>query len=49
MDKINRIIDETPYISELQKDFYKTMLAKRKEKILDFSLKKLRKLEKEKE
>ena len=49
MDKINRIVDETPYISELQKDFYKTMLAKRKEKILDFSLKKLRKLEKEKE
>lgn len=49
MDKINRIVDETPYISEFQKDFYKTMLAKRKEKILDFSLKKLRKLEKEKE
>ena len=49
MDKINRIVDETPYTSELQKDFYKTMLAKRKEKILDFSLKKLRKLEKEKE
>lgn len=49
MDKINRIIDETPYISELQKDFYKTMLAKRKEKILDFSIKRLCKLEKEKE
>lgn len=49
MDKINRIVDETPYISELQKDFYKTMLAKRKEKILDFSIKRLCKLEKEKE
>lgn len=49
MAKINNIIDETPYITDLQKTFYKTMLAQRKEKILDFSYDKLRKLEKSKE
>ena len=45
MDKINRIVEETPYIFELQKDFNKTMLAKRKERILDFTLQKLCNLE----
>lgn len=49
MIDINRIIDETPYITDLQKSFYKTMLLQRKEKILDFSFNKLRKLEKNKE
>lgn len=49
MAEINNIIDETPYITDLQKSFYKTMLAQRKEKILDFSYDKLRKLEKSKE
>ncbi len=49
MAEINNIIDETPYITDLQKTFYKTMLAQRKEKILDFSYDKLRKLEKNKE
>lgn len=49
MVEINNIIDETPYITDLQKTFYKTMLAQRKEKILDFSYDKLRKLEKNKE
>ena len=43
MTKIDRIIDETPFISELQKDFYKTVLAARKERILDYSLEKLEK------
>ena len=41
MEKINQLIDDTPIISQIQKDFYKTMLKIRKEKILDFSLKKL--------
>ena len=41
MEKINQLIDDTPIISQIQKDFYKTMLKVRKEKILDFSLKKL--------
>lgn len=43
LKKIDRIIDETPFISELQKKFYKTMLRDRKERILDFSLRKLEK------
>lgn len=42
MQKINALIDETPFISDLQKTFYKTMLTERKEKILDKSLRLLR-------
>ncbi len=45
MQKINALIDDTPFISDLQKDFYKTMLAERKEKILDKSLQLLRRRE----
>lgn len=41
MDAINNLIDETPYIDEVQKSFYKTMLLARKELILDFSYKKV--------
>lgn len=37
MKKINAIIKEMPFISDLQKRFYITMLERRKEKILDFS------------
>ena len=39
MDKINAIIESTPYISGIQKDFYRTMLAQRKAKILDSAIK----------
>ena len=49
MDAIFRIVDETPFISNLQKQFYKTMLRTRKERILDFAMEKLRKREKAKE
>lgn len=49
MDAICRIVDETPFISDLQKQFYKTMLQARKERILDFSMGKLREREKAKE
>lgn len=42
MKKIYEIIDNTPTITELQKEFYKTMLTARKERILDFSLNKLK-------
>ena len=35
MRAIHEMIDNTPYISDLQKAFYKTMLSERKEKILD--------------
>ena len=45
MEEINLIIDETPYITELKKKFYKTILMERKEKILDVSFEKLRKRE----
>jgi len=38
MAKIHTIIDETPFISDLQKRFYKTMVEKRKERILDYSI-----------
>ena len=41
VNKINKIVDETPFISNLQKKFYKTMLKERKERILDFSYQKL--------
>lgn len=46
MAKISCIIKETPFISDLQKSFYLTMLTKRKERILDFSLEVLNKMEK---
>jgi len=49
MNKINSLIDNTPYISELQKTFYKTMLRERKEKILDKSLQLLKKKERSKD
>lgn len=49
MQKIYTLIDETPFISELQKKFYKTMLAERKEKILDKSLQLLRRRERSQE
>lgn len=39
--KINAIIDEIPCINALQKEFYKTMINERKERIIDFSLNKL--------
>ncbi len=40
MDKIYEIIDNTEAISEIQKEFYKTMLSKRKKHILDFAAEK---------
>ena len=48
MRKTLEIVDETPFISDLQKEFYKTMLRERKERILDFSYKKLCKRERSK-
>lgn len=41
LEKIKRIVEETPFISELQKEFYITMLSKRKEMILDYAYNKL--------
>lgn len=45
LKKICAIINDTPYITDLQKAFYKTMLTERKEKIIDFAFQKLRKRE----
>lgn len=47
MNKIAELVNTTPYISDLQKRFYFTMLAERKEKILDKSLQLLLKSERE--
>ena len=38
MGKIKEIIDHTPFISDLQKKFYLTMLTERRTHILDFAL-----------
>lgn len=38
LDKINKIIEETPYISDVHKKFIQTIFKERKEKILDKAL-----------
>ena len=38
MEQIEKLVDETPFITDLQKQFYKTMLRERKIRILDYSL-----------
>ena len=38
MEKLNKIIEETPFIEPVQKEFYQIMLKERKEKILDYSM-----------
>ena len=40
MSKIKKLIHDTPFLSDLQQQFFLTMLAERKAKILDFSLEK---------
>lgn len=49
MSRIKEIIESTPFLSELQKRFYLTMLTERKTRILDYSLAALEKREKETE
>ena len=41
METINEIIDQTPYISDIRKSFYKEILRQRYEKILEYSFHKL--------
>lgn len=41
MEKIHAIIENMPFIEELQKRFYLTMLRERKARILDYALKRL--------
>lgn len=40
-EKINKIIEETPFISEIRKEFYKKILEQRYDKILKYSYEKL--------
>lgn len=47
MGRIQTLIETTPFISDLQKRFYLTMLTLRKEKILDFSCRALASRQKE--
>ena len=43
MKEIFNIIEKTPFISDLQKEFYRTMLMARKERILEYSVKRMSK------
>lgn len=45
---LRELVDQTPYLTGLQREFYFTMQADRKEHILDFSLQKLLKRERRK-
>ncbi len=38
MEKINQLVEETPFIVSQQKEFYRIMLKERKEQILDYSM-----------
>lgn len=49
MARIRQIVEDTPFISDLQRRFYLTMLSERKRLILDFSLAALEKTEREAE
>ena len=41
--ELRALVDQTPFLTDLQREFYFTMLSERKERILDFSLQKLQK------
>lgn len=41
MEKINRLIEETPGLLPIQRDFYRAIIKERKEKIIDYSMKML--------
>lgn len=41
MKKFYEIIDDTPTVTDIQNEFYKTMLTARKERILDFAMSKI--------
>ena len=47
LEKINKIIDETPFISNVRKEFYKKIIQMRYEKILKYSYEKLRNMKSE--
>lgn len=45
IEALRALVDSTPFLSALQREFYFTMLSERKKRILDFSLQKLLKKE----
>ena len=47
MDKIYELIEKTPTLLPIQKDFYNVIITERKEKILDYSMDLLIKQERE--
>ena len=47
LEKINKIIDETPFISNVRKEFYKKIIQMRYEKILKYSYENLRNMKSE--
>ena len=38
MERSERMIEELPAVTQMQKDFYRVMISERKVKILDYSL-----------
>ena len=38
MERIDRLVEETPFLKPIQKEFYRIMIRERKEKILDYSM-----------
>lgn len=44
MEKINTIINDTPTLLPIQKEFYMVMISERKAKIIDYSMEQLMKL-----
>ena len=47
MEQIDRLVAETPFTEPIQREFYQVMIRERKEKILDYSIEQLMKLEKQ--
>lgn len=41
MEAIDSLVDETPHLAPVQRDFYKVMIRERKRKILDYGMKRL--------
>lgn len=41
IERIDELVEETPFLELVQKEFYRIMIRERKEKILDYSMKQL--------
>ncbi|MBD5526406.1 MAG: CtkA family protein [Lachnospiraceae bacterium] len=45
MERVNRLVEDVPFLEPIQREFYKIMIRERKEKILDYSMELLLKQE----